>query len=153
MDVPLYAIALIVFSILYLAVGVFLGYTIVITLMVMLLYITLRYHRLPDDYPHGTSDVMITVIFIGVTWGIFTYLGPKDPIPFLPTAVGQGLTYSHTAINLLPYIAISLVLVMFFLLIGGFIAKEFRTAFSGGGGGGGTPSSPSDSKPKQGVGA
>jgi hypothetical protein len=150
MDVPLYAIALVVFSILYLAIGVFLGYTIVITLMVMLLYITLRYHKLPEDYPHGTGDVMITVIFIGVTWGIFTYLGPKDPIPFLPTASGQGLTYTHAAINLLPYISISLVLLMFFLLVGGFMASQFRSAFAGKGGG--TPAT-GDNKPKQGVGA
>lgn len=152
MDVPLYAIALITFSVLYLAVGVFLGYVLVITLLVMLLYITLRYSKLPDDYPHGAGDTMITVIFIGVTWGIFTYLGPKAPIPFLPTAAGQGFTYTHGAVNLLPYIGISLIVAMFFLLVGGFVATQFAAAFKGGGT---APSAVNDptNKPKQGVGA
>lgn len=152
MDVPLYAIALITFSVLYLAVGVFLGFVLVITLLVMLLYITLRYAKLPDDYPHGAGDTMITVIFIGVTWGIFTYLGPKSPsIPFLPTAAGQGFTYTHTPVNLLPYIGISLIIAMFFLLVGGFVATQFAAAFKGGGSQGAV--NDPTAKPKQGVGA
>ena len=124
MDVPLYAIGLILFAVLYLAVGIFLVFVIVITLLVMLL---------------------ITVIFIGVTWGIFVFLGPKNPIPFLPSA-GQGLMYGTTQFNAVPYIAISLVLVVVFLLIGAFIAPQFRDLLSKGGAGGGE-------KPKQGVGA
>jgi hypothetical protein len=148
MDVPLYAIALIVFSVLYLGIGVFLAYTLLITLIIMFMYLALRWGNVSENYPHGLGDTMITVIFIGVTWGIFTYLAPKSPIPF----VGKGLTYTHTAINLLPLTAITLVLVVVFLAIGAFIAKDIRGAMGQGGGGGGT-SPGGDNKPKQGVGA
>jgi hypothetical protein len=151
MDVPLYAIGLILFAVLYLAVGVFLGFVLIITLLMMLLYVAVRYGKLPDNYPHGPGDIMITVIFIGVTWGIFVFLGPKNPIPFLPTP-GQGLTYGVTAVNLVPYVAIGLVLAVIFLLIGAFVASQFRDLLTRGGagtgGGGGDPG-----KPKQGVGA
>ncbi len=149
MDVPLYAIGLILFAVLYLAMGIFLGFVLIITLLVMLLYVGIRYGKLPDNYPNGPSDIMITVIFIGVTWGIFVFLGPKDPIPFLPS-VGQGLTYGTTTINLVPYIAISLVLVTVFLLIGAFVANQFRDILTRGGAGGGGGD---QGKPKQGVGA
>jgi len=148
MDVPLYAIALVMFSVLYLGIGVFLAYTLAITLIVMFLYLALRHGNVAQNYPHGLGDTLITVIFIGVTWGIFTYLAPKDPIPF----VGQGLTYTHSQVNILPFISITLVLVVMFLMIGAFVAKDLRNAISSQGqvssnlGGG-------DNKPKQGVGA
>ena len=148
MDVPLYAIALVMFSVLYLAIGVYLAYVLIITLLVMFTYLTLRHGKLPENYPHGLGDTMITVIFIGVTWGIFTYLAPKNPIPF----VGSGLTYTHGQVQLLPLISITLILVVVFLTIGAFIAKDL-----GGSGGGGDSSNAtaaaSESKPKQGVGA
>ena len=143
MDVPLYAIALIVFSVLYLGIGVFLAYTLLITLIVMFLYLALRWGNVAENYPHGLGDTMITVIFIGVTWGIFTYLAPKDPIPFF----GHGFTYTHTQVALLPLIAISLVLIVVFLTIGAFVAKDLRGAM------GQTGASDPTQKPKQGVGA
>ena len=146
MDVPLYAIALIVFSVLYLGVGVFLAYVLIITLIVMFLYLAIRWGNVGENYPHGLGDTMITVIFIGVTWGIFTYLAPKNPIPF----VGIGLTYtSSTSFHLLPFVAISLVLAVVFLAIGAFIAKDLRGAL----GSGGVSGQGGDQKPKQGVGA
>lgn len=148
MDVPLYAIGLIVFAVLYLAIGVFLGFVLVITLLMMLLYVGVRYGKLPDNYPHGPGDIMITVIFIGVTWGIFVFLGPKNPIPFLPSA-GQGLVYGVTQFNPVPYISIALILIVVFLLIGAFVANQFRDILTRGGAGGGADSG----KPKQGVGA
>ena len=140
MDVPLYAIALSVFAVLYLAIGVFLGITLLITLFVMLAYLAIRHGKLPDNYPHGLGDTLITVTFIGVTWGIFTWLAPKNPIPFM----GSGLTYTNPAtVPIGPIIAISFVLAIIFLVIFGFIAKDLRGAGAGGG----------ESKPKQGVGA
>lgn len=146
MDVPLYAIALILFSVLYLGIGVYLAYVLIITLVVMFLYLTLRHGRLPENYPHGLGDTLITVIFIGVTWAIFTYLAPKTPIPF----VGSGLLYTHGQIQLLPLISISMVLIVIFLAIGAFIAKDLQAGL-----GGGTTSANlgGDTKPKQGVGA
>lgn len=148
MDVPLYAIALVVFAVLYLGIGVFLGYTLAITLIVMFLYLVLRHGKLPDNYPHGFGDTMITVIFIGVTWGIFTFLAPKNPIPFLPAAGQSGLTYGSTAIPLGSFFTIAIVLALVFLGIGAFFAKDLKQ------GQGGTSSAlGGDSKPKQGVGA
>jgi hypothetical protein len=146
MDVPLYAIALVVFSVLYLGIGVFLAYVLIITLIVMFLYLALRWGNVADNYPHGLGDTMITVIFIGVTWGIFTYLAPKNPIPF----TGHGLTYTHGTFNILPFAAISLVLIVVFLAIGAFIAKDLKGAMGSGGIGGATDPT---QKPKQGVGA
>jgi hypothetical protein len=145
MDVPLYAIALIVFSVLYLGIGVFLAYVLIITLLIMFLYLALRWGNVAENYPHGLGDTMITVIFIGVTWGIFTFLAPKDPIPF----VGIGLTYSKSTFNILPFAAIALVMIVVFLAIGAFIAKDIRGAM----GSGGLSGQGGDQKPKQGVGA
>lgn len=147
MDVPLYAIALVVFAVLYLGIGVFLAYTLIITLIIMFLYLALRHGSLPENYPHGLGDTMITVIFIGVTWGIFTYLAPKSPIPF----VGKGFTYTtNSAIPLGSFLTISLVLALVFLAIGAFIGKDLKGATPGST----TPQMPGGGeKPKQGVGA
>ena|SRR5579871_1408268 len=140
MDVPLYAIALSVFAVLYLAIGVFLAITLLITLFVMLAYLAVRHGKLPDNYPHGLGDTLITVTFIGVTWGIFTWLAPKNPIPF----IGNGWTYTPAlTIPIGPIITISIVLAIIFLSIFSFIAKDLKGAGASGG----------DSKPKQGVGA
>lgn len=149
MDVPLYAIALVVFSVLYLGIGVFLGYTLVITLIVMFLYLALRHGKLPENYPHGFGDTMITVIFIGVTWGIFTFLAPKNPIPFLPANGDSGFTYTTAAIPFSSFLVIGIVLSLAFLFIGAFFAKELRQAVTGGA----APPPGSENKPKQGVGA
>lgn len=145
MDVPLYALALVVFAVLYLAIGVFLAFALIISLVVMFLYLTLRYNRMPDDYPHGLKDTMITTTFIGVTWGIFVFLAPKNPIPF----IGSGLTYTTSIV--LPVsalITIGVILALSFLVVWSFVARELKEA---GGGGGDTTSA--ESKPKQGVGA
>jgi hypothetical protein len=149
MDVPLYAIALAVFAVLYLAIGVFLAYALVFTLIVMFIYLAIRHGNLAENYPHGIGDTMITVTFIGITWAIFTFLAPKSPVPF----IGSGLTYtSGTNIPFAAIITISVIVAIVFLVIGSFVARELK----GAGQGGGTPSSTSnmpDSKPKQGVGA
>lgn len=140
MDVPLYAIALVIFAVLYLAIGVFLAYTLIFTLLIMFLYLVLRYGKLPEDYPYGGRDISITLIFIGVTWGIFTFLAPKNPIPF----IGNGLTYtSPDAIPLNAILAIAFVLTIAFLVIFSFIGSRGSDMGSAGQG----------EKPKQGVGA
>jgi hypothetical protein len=149
MDVPLYAIALSVFALLYLAIGVFLGITLIVTLLVMLAYLSVRHGKLPENYPHGLSDSMITITFIGVTWGIFTWLGPKNPIPF----AGTGLVYTQGPIPLSQIIIISFVLAVIFLTVFGFLGRDLQGAGTGSGGGGGADSGRDGSKPKQGVGA
>lgn len=149
MDVPLYAIALSVFAVLYLAIGVYLGITLLVTLFIMLAYLAARHGKLPENYPHGLGDTLITVTFIGVTWGIFTWLAPKNPIPFM----GNGLTYSANPLISIPsIIEISLVLVVIFLAVFSFIARDLIGGPSGGGGGG-TGAQGAGEKPKQGVGA
>ncbi|MCI4352426.1 MAG: hypothetical protein L3K14_03455 [Thermoplasmata archaeon] len=121
MDVPLYALALAIFAILYLAIGVFLGFTLIIALVLLFAYLALRYGNLAENYPHSAPDSMITVIFIGITWAIFTYLGSKNPVPF----VGNGLTYTPgTALPLPALIAISLVVAVAFLAIGSFLGRD-----------------------------
>ena len=144
MDVPLYALALITFAVLYLGIGVFLSYTLIITLIVMFLYLALRYGRMPDDYPHGLRDTMITVTFIGVTWGIFVFLAPKTPIPF----IGNGLTYTNPeTLPVSAFIVVAIVLSLGFLAVWSFVAQNLKDA------GGGGDSSGTETKPKQGVGA
>ena len=148
MDVPLYAIALAIFAVLYLAIGVFLAYTLIITLLIMFAYLAIRHGNLAENYPHSVPDSLITVTFIGITWAIFTYLAPKNPIPF----IGSGLTYNtSTNLPIVPVIAVTFVVAVVFLVILSFIARQLKQGV-----GVGTPTSISnapESKPKQGVGA
>jgi hypothetical protein len=143
MDVTLYAIALAVFTVLYIAIGVFLAFALIITLLVMFAYLAVRYPGLPQSYPHSSSDAITTMIFIGVTWSIFTFVADKSPIPF----IGTGFTYTNQ--SLVPFDAIVLiafVVSIVFLLVFAFLASR-REPSPGGG-------TPDDSgKPKQGVGA
>ncbi len=128
MDVPLYAIALVVFGGLYLGLGVFLVYVLIFSLIAMYLYLAVRYEHLPEGYPHGAADTLVTVAFIGVTWGIFTLLAPKNPIPF----VGDGLTYtSATVVPIGSVIAITLVLLLGFVVVGAFILPKVRDRGAG----------------------
>ncbi|MCI4331881.1 MAG: hypothetical protein L3K19_08590 [Thermoplasmata archaeon] len=148
MDVPLYALALVLFAVLYLAIGVFLAYTLIITLFFMFAYLSIRYGKMPDNYPNGLGDTLITVAFIGVTWGIFTFLAPKNPIPF----VGDGLTYTTgSTVPVSALLTIGIVLAFMFLGILAFIARDLHEAGAGTGGGGGVVDP--TAKPKQGVGA
>ena len=143
MDVPLYAIALTVFAVLYLAIGVFLAYTLVFTLLIMFLYLVLRHGKLPEDYPYNSRDISITMIFIGVTWGIFTFLAPKSPIPF----VGSGFTYTTAAdVPVTSILIIAFVVAFAFLTIFAFIGPI-------GGAPAAAPASTGTDKPKQGLGA
>src|ERR1700683_2486883 len=150
MDVPLYAIALIVFALLYLALGVVLSVTLVLTFVILFLYLTLAHGKMPDNYPHGFSDALITAIFVGVTWGIFILLGPKNPIPFLPQ--NGSATYSAAGLlSINEILAIAVILAIVFLFIGSFLARQLKDSHSGGGAT--STTAQSDSKPKQGVGS
>lgn len=148
MDVPLYAIALVVFAVLYLGIGVFLAYALAITLIIMFLYLAIRHGKLPENYPHGLGDTLITIIFIGVTWGIFAYLAPKNPIPF----VGKGLTYTAgTNIPIGAFLQITIILALIFLVIGAFVANDLKNL--GAGSSSASAALGGQEKPKQGVGA
>jgi len=141
MDVTLYAIALAVFAVLYLAIGVFLAFTLIITLLILFLYLVVRYRDLPANYPHSASDAITTMIFIGITWTIFTFVADKNPLPF----IGSGLTYTNQAV--VPYdtiLAIGFVAAVLFLGVFAFLAGR-REAPGGPG--------PANEPPKQGVGS
>jgi hypothetical protein len=146
MDVPLYVVALLTFAILYLVLTVFLVYALFITLIFLFLYLALRYGNLSENYPQGFGDVMITVIFIGVTWAIFVLFGPKNPVEF----VGSGLTYAAaTTVPINAVIGIAAIFSILMLII-------FSFGYYRGDRMGGTTmasSSAQDSKPKQGVGS
>jgi hypothetical protein len=123
MDVPLYAIALTVFGALYLGLEVFLLYALIFSLIAMYLYLAIRYDHLPEGYPYGSTDTLVTATFIGVTWGIFTLLAPKAPIPF----VGNGLTYANaTLVPVGAAIEITVILLLCFVVVGAFIVPRMR---------------------------
>jgi hypothetical protein len=132
MDAYLYVVALAVFGILYLVLGVFLVFALLISLLVIYVFLVLRYGQLPGDYPYTLNDTLITTIFIGVTWAIFTALGPKNPLPI----VGSGLIYSSTTV--LPVdavILIGVVLIFSFLVIGALVVPRLTKGGRSGGGG------------------
>jgi hypothetical protein len=131
MDAYLYVVALAVFGILYLVLGVFLVFSLLLSLLAIYVYIVLRHGKLPEGYPYGANDSLITTIFIGVTWAIFTALGPKNPIPF----VGNGLTYTTAAsVPVGAVILISLVILFAFLVIGAFVVTRLTERGRSGGG-------------------
>lgn len=149
MDVPLYAVGLTLFAVLYLAIGVFLVWAILVSLIIMFLFLTLRYGNVSQDYPHSAGDVSITAIFIGITWGIFVFVGPKSPIPF----IGNGFTYTpSTAVPVSEILTVAVALLVGFLVVYSFAADRLAESR-------GQTSSSAEaaaeggSKPKQGVGA
>lgn len=148
MDVPLYAVGLAAFAVLYLAVSAFLIWAILITLIIMFLFLTLRYGNVAENYPHGAADVSITSIFIGITWGIFVFVGPKNPIP----VVGDGFSYARDYATSLAttgtVIAAVIILLVVFLVVFSLAADKLAEARRTGGG-----TTDETGKPKQGVGA
>ncbi len=138
MDVSLYALALAIFAVLYLAIGVFLAFTLILTLLIMFLYLVVRYRDLPSGYPHSAGDAVQTMIFIGITWAIFTFVADKNPVPF----IGTGLTYTNPLnIPVDAIIGIAFVVSIAFLMIFAFIASRPKEAEGG------------EQTPKQGVGS
>jgi hypothetical protein len=136
MDAYLYVVALAVFGILYLVIGVFLIFALLISLLAIFVYLVLRHSPLPEHYPFTASDSIITVVFIGVTWGVFTLLGPKNPVPF----VGSGLTYaSGPAVPVDAVLGIGLAALIIFLVIGSFVVPRLTKGGRSGGGSGGSP--------------
>jgi hypothetical protein len=131
MDAILYVVALAVFGVLYLVLGVFLIFALLISLLIIYVFLVLRYGQLPGDYPYTVNDTLITTIFIGVTWAIFTALGPKNPLPL----VGSGLVYSNaTVLPINAVILIGVVLIFSFLVIGSFIVPRLEGSRGRGGG-------------------
>ncbi len=146
MDIPLFGLALLTFAVLYLGLNVFLFWTLVITLLVIMMYLAVRWRAVHENYPHGLGDTVQLIILISITWVLFVFLGPKDynnSIPFL----GQGLTYDTP--NWSVVITIGVFFMFLVLIIFAVLLPYLQGRISMGGGGGGDDSG----KGKVGVGA
>lgn len=144
MDVGLYILAMLTFAILYLALGVFLLWVLVLTFVVIFGYLAIRYKDVSNNYPHGVGDSMITLLFISITWSLFVFLGPHPP-EFL----GSGLTYGVTT-DWGWIAAIALIVVIIMMCIMAILLPYLEGKMSSGGGGGGGDEGKG---PKVGVGA
>lgn len=143
MDIMLFALSLLTFAILYLALTFFLFWAIVITLLVIMIYLSIRWRSVSENYPYGINDSIILIALLAVSWMLFVFLGPKNPVYFL----GNGLTYGSPdwgTVAAIMIIFLFVVLIVFSLLIP---YLQGRMGMIGGGGGG------DDGKGKVGVGA
>jgi hypothetical protein len=132
MDAQLYVLGLAVFGVLYLVLSVFLVFALLLSLLALYLFLVLRYGKLPDDYPYGTADTMVTTMFLGVTWGVFMLLGPKNPVPF----IGSSFTYSTTVLPVGGILTISIVVLLVFLVVGAVVIPRMSDRGGTGGRGG-----------------
>lgn len=143
MDLGLFFLAMLSFAILYMVIGVFMIWVLVITFLVIFLYLAIRYKNVPENYPHGVGDSMITILFISITWALFTFLGSQGNVK----VIGQGLTYISDP----PWAfvaEVSLIFGVIMLCVLAILIPYLEGKMSGGGGDGG-----GDKGPKVGVGA
>lgn len=143
MDTSLFAMSLLTFAVLYLGLNIFLFWTLVITFLVIMFFLSVRWRHLGENYPYGAGETLTLVILVTVTWVLFVFLGPKNPIPWL----GPGLTYSTP--NWTSIIDIALVLMFAVMILFAILIPFFQGKMSQGGGDGGE----GGGKPKMGVGA
>lgn len=135
MDQTLFVIGLVLFAALYIGLAVYLLWTIAITLIVMLVYLAVRYGNIVENYPYNLSETLSSVILISTTWTVFIIVGPK-PIEFF----GPAIVY-----DVLPeavFSSIVATVVVFIIVILGILAiiipnLEHRGGMGGAGGGGG----------------
>jgi hypothetical protein len=151
MDIPLFGLALLTFAVMYLALTVFRFWTIVFSIMVILLFLAIRWRSVAENYPHGLGDTLTLVVLVGITWILFIFLGPKDPVPVLGGMGGypEGLTYGTPPWGTIFTIAVvfAFILMIFFAVL----IPILQGRMSVGGGGGGD--SMGGGKPKIGVGS
>jgi hypothetical protein len=133
MNVPLYAVALIVSATLYLEFSVFLLIALAAALLGMAIVLAIQLarfrhgratesvHRVADpDWiaarvkarRSSLRDSLITAVFIGITWGIFANIAPRNA-----QLMGRGWTYPSPAGGSDPLIEQTALLVVLVLLI------------------------------------
>ncbi len=141
MDIPLFGLALLTFAVLYLGLSVFLFWTLIITIVIIMMFLAIRWRSVAENYPHGLGDTLTLVVLVSITWVLFVFLGPKDctpatcfgsndGVPFW----GSGMTYAAppwTVIIQITIIFIFLVLILFAVLIP---YLQGRMQIGGGGG-------------------
>lgn len=153
MDIPLFGLALLTFAVMYLALTFFLFWTIIIAVFVILVFLAVRWKSVAENYPHGLGDTLTLVVLVGITWVLFIFLGPKDPVPVLGGMGGypEGLTYGTPPWGTVFTIAVvfAFILLIFFAVL--IPILQGRMQVGGGGGGGGDLGG--GGKAKVGVGA
>ncbi len=112
MDNTLFILALLVFATLYIGLGVYLLWTLVITILVILAYLTGVYKHVLDNYPYNAGENLTTVLLIATTWVVFIVVGPK-PVQFW----GPSLFYAPPPEAFFASIAAVLVIFAFVVFI------------------------------------
>lgn len=131
MDIPLFGICLLTFAGLYLGLTVFLLWTLVITIFVIMAWMAVRWRSVSENYPHGLGDTLTLVVLVAITWVLFVILGPK-PVPF----IGSGLTYGAADWSTVTSVVIMFVFVILILMSILIPYLQGRAQLGGGGGGG-----------------
>lgn len=112
MDNTLFILALVVFAALYIGLGVFLLWTLVITIIVILAYLTGVYKHVVDNYPYNAGENLTTVLLVATTWVVFIIVGPK-PVQFW----GDSLFYAPPPMDFISSIAAVLIVFAFVIFI------------------------------------
>jgi hypothetical protein len=135
MDTALFVIALILFAALYIGIGVYLLWSLLITLMVLMAYMAARYKNVAENYPYNMTETLTSVLLIATTWTVFIIVGPKDPLPF----IGSSFTYTSPTAEVVSGVIDAVIVFVFILLIVMAVLVPWleRSGMQGAGGGGG----------------
>ena len=132
MDTSLFIIALILFAALYIGLAVYLFWSIVICMMLLMVYLAARYKNIAENYPYNLNETLSSVLLIATTWAVFILVGPK-PIPFL----GNSITYNlYAEATVTAVIDVVVVFIFLFLIILSILVPWLERSGSQGTGGG-----------------
>lgn len=135
MDTALYILGLLLFAALYMGLAITLFWTLLITILVILIYLAARYKNVVENYPYNLSETLYGILLIATVWTIFVIVGPK-PIPFL----GPSITYTTyspayaTSVIDAIVIFIFVLLVIFAIIVPWYEGRGGGQASGGGGG-------------------
>jgi uncharacterized membrane protein YgcG len=132
MDTSLFIIALILFAALYIGLAVYLFWSLIICMMLLMVYMAARYGNVAENYPFNLNETLSSILLIATTWAVFILVGPK-PIPFL----GGSITYStYPEGTLTAVIDVIVVFIFLFLIILAILVPWLERMGSQGTGGG-----------------
>lgn len=112
MDTSLYILGLLLFATLYMGLAIYLFWTLIITVLVIVIYLAARYKNVAENYPYSMSDTLYGVLLVATVWAIFVIVGPK-PVPFL----GSSLTYTTLSAAYVASVFDVIVIFVFVLLV------------------------------------
>jgi hypothetical protein len=135
MDIMLFALCLLTFACCYLALTIYLFWTLVITMLVIITFLAIRWRSVAENYPYGINDSIVLLALVSVTWVLFVFLGPKDPVPFLGGFNGpNGLTYGSPPWGVVT--AIAIIFIFLILIIMAILIHYLQGRLGSPGGGG-----------------